>query len=160
MGHVSGERRDEHPGTQRTAIVDVCGDIRTDEPPSFGTLLNAGISGSGSGNLPVAGEAKQAAAAAGKVAGFSAAALISLAASIAEILAGWFQAVVTKRACAQLKVGYHIATPGTWQGTRRSWSLGSARQQRRLIYSQRVSDRMTNQAKRAVQRSPEGPHCR
>jgi hypothetical protein len=92
---VLTERREDHPGTEMEAPVELCAQIYPKAPPGgFGTILSAGTAGA-------------------SMAGGS---YLGLVAVIANLLTAWVSSVHGIDACGQATVSYHIATPGTWRG--------------------------------------------
>jgi hypothetical protein len=114
--NIKPEKDKDHPGEELEAPVTVCSWVRTDPPPSLKTLLSGGISGSGVGGLPIGADAQElATAASGRL--FGPAAIASLTAVIADLLASFFQNLKELKSCGKVFVSYHKPKPGKWTGT-------------------------------------------
>jgi len=113
--NVTDEEASDHPGKEIYSPVVVCSSVRTAEPPNLKLLLNAAISGSGAGDIPITGDATKLAQAGEKLLG--PAAVASLASTIVDVLAGWLQFSLTFDSCARMTVSHHDPQPGQWTGT-------------------------------------------
>jgi len=113
--NVTAEEASDHPGKEIYSPVVVCSSVRTAEPPNLKLLLNAAISGSGAGDIPIAGDATKLAQAGEKLLG--PAAVASLVSTIVDVLAGWLQFSLTFDSCARMTVSHHDPQPGQWTGT-------------------------------------------
>lgn len=111
---VLPEKTTDHPGLAKTAHVRICNEVRTNEPPNIGLILNPSLSGSGAIGV-ITQDAKKVVAHASKV--FTPSAVASLVATIVDLLAGWVQFSHTLKSCGTLNVGFHEPQPGQWNGT-------------------------------------------
>jgi hypothetical protein len=93
---VLPERREDHPGTQLEAPVELCAEVFPKAPPSgFSTILSAGTAG----------------------ASLASGGYLGLIAVIANLLTSWVSSVSSIEGCGHATVSYHVATPGAWHGT-------------------------------------------
>ncbi len=93
---VLPERREDHPGTEMTAPVELCAEVYPKAPPGgFSTILSAGTAG----------------------ASLASGSYLGLVGVIAGLLTAWVSAVHGIEGCGLATVSYHIPTPGNWRGT-------------------------------------------
>jgi hypothetical protein len=116
---VKREKASEHPGDIMVRDVEVCSELRTNEPPNLKTFLSAGVSGSGAGDLvwsgAIFGGGTRIAEASEKMVGPGA--IASLIATMTDLILSWIQFNQTKKSCDVMSVEYHKAKPGRWSGS-------------------------------------------
>lgn len=94
--NVLPERREDHPGQEKTDVVELCAHVFPKEPPNG---LKEVVSG------------------AGVIAGLATGGYSALVGVIASLLTGWIKTVVSIDDCGQATVSFHVPQAATWHGT-------------------------------------------